>query len=196
MKIIILLCILIVTSCSSTKNQLSIDTIPVEADIKLYDESLKKFIVLGKTPYRAKISKKYKKEKSLLLEISRPGFNTQIVQLDNDFKVHHLNIVLNKEDIWVDPTDKRYAFFINKVGSSIQEINSQIVSQKYTKAMSIVETLINQYPMASIFHDMQASIFFLQGHEQKGLLSLEKSLSLDPNNIKARSLKNKILKRK
>jgi hypothetical protein len=48
--------------------------------------------------------------------------------------------------------------------------------------------LIDQYPKAYVFYDIKGSIQLLRGKRAKAIVSLKKSLSLNPENVQSEKL--------
>ncbi len=193
-NLIVLFTFLILSSCASiTKYEFSIESSPGTAELYLYSEVQKKFILLGETPFTIETSKikKYLKETSSFaaFRIEKKGHAIENVLYDIKSKKRFKYLVeLKKIEMWSDVNAELSSKLANNIAKRVQTINSQIMQKDLAKALIQTDKLLEQYPKAYIFHDIKGSIHLLKGNKKLALASLKKSLSLNPGNVQTEKI--------
>lgn len=172
----------------ATVTPLKIESNPVKAKVYLYDQTQKKFVSIGDTPFLLD-----KKEEEKLLgsssndlvafKIEKPGYAVEHIIYDRRSRKKLSYLLQLKEiELWSDQDAEMSSKLATDIAKKVQKINTLIVQKELADALEIIESLIAQYPKAYIFYDMKGSVHLLKGNNNLAITSLKKSLSLNPDN--------------
>lgn len=174
------------------ESSLSINSSPAEAKISILtsDGNYKE---LGTTPFKSQETLGNDKSDFIILKIEKSGYSPEILHLE---KQNHKSIeyraVLKELDTWNDKDLEKSSFVANKLASKMQNINALVWKKDYDKALLGIKALIEQYPKASTFFDIEGSIYLLRNQKKEAIASYERSLSLEPNKVETKKIIQKL----
>jgi tetratricopeptide (TPR) repeat protein len=174
-----------------------LDSQPKEAKISFYSPSSKSYVDLGKTPLElspAQIKEIMKQnEDFVVLKITKSGYAVEslVLDLSNRYRVQY-NADLKPLEQWHNKEAEVSSIAANSLAMKIQSIYQQLVKKDLDKALQNTTNLIEQFPKAHVFYDIKGSIQYLQGKKQESMVSYKKSLSLNPDNLQAQKMLQKI----
>ncbi len=183
---------ILLVGCAGFK-PVSIETNPPKARVLLYDEDQKKFIKVGETPF---ILDKKKKEELIktdnnfvAFKIERPGYVVEhlVYDLKTKKKVNYL-LQLKEIEIWSDTDAEHSSKLANDIAKKVQQVNRHILTKDLETALNVTQGLIEQYPKAYIFYDIRGSIHLLKGNKKEAIVSLKKSLAINPDNLESENI--------
>jgi hypothetical protein len=192
MKNLYLLLFIFSISCASFR-PVTIETNPPKAKVLVYDDEQKKFVPVGETPFVLNQKKKDEIIKSdntfVAFKIERPGFVVEhiIYDLKTKKKINYL-LQLKQIEIWSDTDAELSSKLANDIAKKVQQLNRYILTKKLSEALVVTMELNEQYPKAYIFFDIKGSIHLLKGNKKEAIVSLKKSLSLNPDNIETENI--------
>lgn len=192
MDLIKFVLIFVLVSCGSFK-QVQLETIPTKARVSLYSNEQKKFIEVGESPFvlnEEMVKSHIRKENSFVaLRVEKPGYVVEhvIYDLKTRKKINYL-LQLKEIEIWSDTDAELSSKLANDIALKVQKLNRNILGKELDKALILAQVLIEQYPKAYIFYDIKGSIHLLKGNKEEAIVSLKKSLALNPDNLESESI--------
>ena len=199
MRLIHLLSFALISGCSllkELKREIVITSQPAEAEVS-YLAGTGEFKTLGKTPLTidASLIKKWQDthQEYAVVKVSKSGYVMEnlFIDLKGRYKISYA-ADLKTIDVWNNKEMEISSTAANKLAVKVQQINQQIFSKNFPKALSSAEVLIEQFPKAHVFLDMKGSILLLMGKKSEALASYQKSLSLNPDNTDAKKMLQRI----
>ncbi len=192
MRTINVFIILFFVSCASYK-PVKIETIPSKAKVHIYDNEQKKFVQVGETPFSLSKEKRDQyvtdDKNFLALKVENPGYVVEhiIYDLKTKKKVEYL-LQLKQIEIWSDTNAELSSKLANDIAAKVQKLNRHILTKQHAEALVVTQGLIDQYPKAYVFYDIKGSILLLRGNKNQAIVSLKKSLSINPENLETEKL--------
>ncbi len=188
--------LLVFQSCAHfgpLKNDITITT-NKPAQVSLVDYKRDTFIDLGPTPFKMEMSKiKEMTDQSewLYLIVKSPGFVSENILLPVNQKLSvDVKLKLQPIEWWNDPSGALPSHIVNQMGRQIQKIYLNIRQGKLDDALTSIEQLILEYPMAAFFHDLKGSILLLLGKKKEAASSYQRSLQISSDNIETIKILN------
>ena len=191
-RFILTLSILVLVSCAGIKD-FHLETTPNEANVFLYDASQKKYIEVGKTPFKLtneKLKEYIKGGNSFVaLRVEKAGHAVEHIIYDTKTKkkVEYF-LQLKAIEMWADKEGSISSKLANDIAKKVQSINRAIVQKELDQALVRTNNLIELYPKAYVFYDIKGSIHLLKGNKAQAISSLKKSLSINPDNVETENI--------
>jgi tetratricopeptide (TPR) repeat protein len=195
--------LLSLVSCSflggktSFNREVEITSFPGGAEVAYFDTQTKKFRSLGQTPLVVdeKTINEWlaSKQEFVGFKISKSGHIQENIFIDIK-KRHKLayQVDLKPVDIWHDKEREISSTAANRLAQRVQAINKKLLTKNFQAALSDTEILIEQFPKAHVFYDIKGSLLLLMGKEKESLASYQQSLKLNPDNLEAKTMVDKL----
>lgn len=188
------------TSCSSLLvNQSKIIQISSTPPAKVFlihgnSQGIEEF---GITPVKLSQEQleKYSRGKEwYFFKLETPGYVSENISVEKSSKISEIDVQLRAIEWWNDPTKQMASRVAHQIGTSVKEIYRNIRLGNIDEAFETVERLIQQYPSAAIFYDIQGSLFVLKNQPEMAISSFEKSIQMEPTNPETVALLQKLKK--
>lgn len=203
MNIVLGLILISLASCSHLGFKKPAFTINLNSNVKnasisIYQVSSKSFIDIGETPLSISESlllEKNIKESFVILKISKRGYVSESIILERNANAK-IDFFSNLTEVhaWNDPEKEFSSENATNLILKTQEINLNIVKKNYDQAIKDVDMMLQEFPRSYILHDMKGSILYLSGEVKQASMVYEKSLGLNPENARAKTMIEKIQK--
>lgn len=198
-KIVIFLTYLVVITSCSTNRELVVSSKEEQMTVSIITEDKANYKEIGKTPLKLNDEKlpELKKHDLIGIRLTKPGHVTENFLISyegrNIVKIHAAPKLISD---WTAPNSEISSMVANKIVNGIQKINTLVRKGKYDQALKSVDQMIDNFPSAHMLYDLRGSIFILRGDKGRGIASYEKSLRINPDNQKTKSMLGKLKKDK
>ena len=163
---LIVLSFLLLSACATNFKVMSN---PDDAEVVLQSDKESK--VLGKTPL--KLSKMdLEKEKGKSLSISKPGFYSSSVEINDE--------LLKGEMIFIE-FKKASSHEMNLLLKGVLEASDLLQEKKYKEAITILRSLTGKHPHVAVLYELLGNAYYLQGDLERAKDFYAKSKLLSPN---------------
>lgn len=183
--------LLILVGCSTT-SKLTVMTKPEKATVTYYNEKSQSYESIGETPFSIS-GKQLKENKMGVLRVEKPGYVTEnIVIPTTSLGSTDVSLNLRENSQWISKESKSISKVAEDIADHLNQINRYTNSRSYTEALGVTNKLINKYPETSIFYDIRGSIHLLLNQKEEAKRNFQKSLEINPANLKTKALLEKI----
>jgi hypothetical protein len=200
MRHLFLTLIIALSGCShfiGSKREIYITSSPEGSEVSYQTQNEKGFKVLGTTPLLIdsnKISAWLKDGQDFVaIRLLKSGHMNETILVDIKARYNlKYEAELKPIDIWHNKEEEVSSAAANKLATKVQKINHLIFDKDLESALRTTEELIEQFPKAHVFFDVKGSILYLMGKNSEAMMSYQKSLNLNPENIGAQEMLEKI----
>lgn len=170
--------------CAS--GQLSINSMPMEADVKVRALGKSDWVEVGKSPVRissSKIREKVKSDAPIEVIIQKDGYIPETMVLMDYFdKNLALEMRLEVEQ------EVREAKKIDQIVGGLFECHRLIKAKKFLEAQARVVKLLERYPQVSTLHEFQGSIYYILQEKMKAYDSFSLAVKYNEDNQEAKRM--------
>ena len=170
--IVLIVFLLVLQSCARVgplKNGITI-TADKPAQISLWDDKADKFQDLGPAPFHMELNQirpMIDQSEWIYFVVKSPGFVTENILLSAKQKLAvDIKLKLQPIEWWNDPSSALPSHIVNQMGREIQKVYLNIRQGKLDDALTSIEQLILEYPLAAFFHDLKGTILLLLGKKK------------------------------
>ena len=178
---VVLILGVLLTSCGTTRTQISFDSSPSKAEIYLRTHSHEEFKKIGETPlvYRADdIEKDLEGSGPLEVEFRKKGYRKSSVFVT---ELSSLDLEIKMEMISENGLEDQK--LLNWVIDSMFEIKRLVTTKRYEDALSMIKKVKEAVPQVSAIYELEGGIYFLQRKYFYALDSYETAVRYNPNNL-------------
>jgi tetratricopeptide (TPR) repeat protein len=190
MKILNLLIILLITSCStSTNNGIRIETNPTGASVVAIGGDGQQ-TSLGKTPIQMTEQEFFRGEKLLQIQTILPGYKEAIVFVPRSDRLKDASLtIILKEQI---SSETKNSEKLNTLVGELAQGQALIHQKKFAQAEQILQKQAREFPDVAVIRDLLGNALYLNGRSKEALEVYLKAEALDPNNNARKVIINKI----
>jgi tetratricopeptide (TPR) repeat protein len=176
-------------SCS-TSSRVSIKTFPESADVAMIDRN-GEVRTVGKTPLTVPPDYLSSGRVSSFL-VTKEGYKDHQVVLGRDRSSESYDITINLQVEAEDLKSKDSIERQEKLSKLLLEGHNLTNAKRFTEAERVLTGLTLDYPSISAGYDLLGNVYYLQKDLKNALKNYERSLELNPENLKTRLMVEKL----
>jgi tetratricopeptide (TPR) repeat protein len=156
-----------------------------------------KLVELGVTPIkidlRSEDVKRARQDHLIHLTVMKSGFVSQKILIDTvSRKKIELDVLLVELSTWTNPDSEVSSQHAERLIGKIQQVNRLMAQRQLPEALEKIDSLITQYPKASVLFSMKGSLQLLLGQKQAAIASYQQSLAINKDNVEAKKILEKL----
>ncbi len=193
--------VIVLNGCVS--GQLSVTSVPANS-VVIVKDSGGDIKTTGETPLALDLDESFFAQTDFVhLQAQKEGYVPLNFIIPKTFFVsnHSLNITLKKEENnaaeafeKIDQCQQISKKSLNELGKGIAIAQSNMMKKEWQIASLKIDDLISNFPFVSVLYDLQGNIHYLKKNFDEALLSYEKSLAVDPQNVETAIMVRKLRK--
>lgn len=190
MKLLLRLSLLLIVGCSQA--QLSVQSIPGDAEVSVLDEE-GKIRPLGKTPLKTNLDDVFKSGSAYsTIQITKDDHLAESIVISKSSVPVDYEVSVKLDKVASDPKGLEAQSRSEKIAQQIAMANNLITTKRLVEAEQLMSKFILDYPYVSVGYDYMGNIQYLKKDLKRALQYYSKGLQINPDNVETREMVNKL----